>query len=263
VQQYERLIKAMLGRHKLFAPCHDLERARAKQIDAKSRMTLGGLVTELFGSYVVTDQDNSLEEMKTGSLEGGNSFAMQMTLALPAEELARVERELREMVKLRNNLVHHFVDEHDLWSSDGCRGAKDVLLAAYERIDQHLRELYAWAQDMKKAQQRMSEVLLSKEFQDVFANGFTPDENTPLDASSLVKVLREAHRALAVDGWARVGEAEKWIAKRYPEQQPASHRCRSWHHVVHEAPTLDLRYFEMEGQLTACYREQEIPTETH
>jgi len=58
-------------------------------------------------------------------------------LSLSAEDYDRTQGDLRELVQLRNNLVHHFIDQHDLWSIDGCRAAHDALVAACERIGKH------------------------------------------------------------------------------------------------------------------------------
>lgn len=262
LQQYERLIKSMVAQHKVSGSILDLQRARAAQIDATAGKTLGTLVGDLIGSYVVADGDNPPEETKTNSPENVNCFAMQMTLGLPAAEFVRVESELREMVLLRNNLVHHFIDQHDLWNSDGCRGARDALVTAYSRIDHHFGQLRGWAESMEKVRQTMSEILQSEEFKDVFVNGITPDGKVNWDASSIVSALRETIGALAVDGWAPVDDAGNWIAKRYPEQLPAKYGCHSWRQVVHNAPILELQYLEMDGQRTACYREKDDSTAT-
>ena len=176
VQQYERLIKTMVADHKISGPFHDLERARAAQIDGTARKTLGTLVGDLLGSYVVDGEINSPEETTTNSPENVNWFGMKMTLGLPDAEFARVELELREMILLRNNLVHHFIDQHDLRSSDGCRSAQDSLVTAYNRIDQHFGQLREWAEVMEKTRQTMLEILQSEEYKDVFVNGVTPRE---------------------------------------------------------------------------------------
>jgi len=257
LQQYERLIKAMAAHHKVSGPFHDLERAKATQIDEAARKTLGTLVGDLLGSYVVADKIDPPEMTTTNSPENVNWFAMQMSLGLPDAEFVRVESDLREMVLLRNNLVHHFIDQHDLWSSDGCRRAKDALVIAYNRIDQHFGQLREWAEGMEKMRQTLSEILQSEEFKDVLVNGIAPNGKVNWDASGIVSALREAFRALAVDGWAPVAEAGKWVAKLYPEQQPAKYKCQSWRQVVHNASILELRYLEIDGQRTACYREKD------
>lgn len=256
-QQYERLIKSMVAHHKVSGPIPDLEQASAKQVNDTARKTLGTLVGDLVGSYVVADEVDPAEETTTYFPENVNWFAMQMTLGLPEAEFTLVESELREMVLLRNNLVHHFIDQHDLWSSDGCRRAKDALVIAYNRIDQHFGQLREWAEGMEKMRQTLSEILQSEEFKDVLVNGIAPNGKVNWDASGIVSALREAFRALAVDGWAPVAEAGKWVAKLYPEQLPAKYGCQSWRQVVHSASILELRYLEIDGQRTACYREKD------
>ncbi|MEQ9243851.1 OST-HTH/LOTUS domain-containing protein [Roseovarius indicus] len=263
LQQYERLIKAMVAHHKVSGPFHDLERAKATQIDEAARKTLGTLVGDLLGSYVVADEIDPPEVTTTNSPENVNWFAMQMSLGLPDAEFVRVESDLREMVVLRNNLVHHFIDQQDLWSPDGCRAAQDALIMAYDRIDHHFGQLRDWAEDMDKIRHTMSEFLQSKEFEELFVNGIAPDGKVNWDASGIVSALREAFSALAVDGWAPVAAAGKWVAKRYPEQLPAKYGCLSWRQVVHNAPILELRYLEMDGQRTACYREKDSSAMQH
>lgn len=250
VQQYEQLIKAMVAHHQVSGPICNLESIRVAQVDATAGKTLGTLVGDLIGSYVAADEIDPPEDTTINSPENVNWYAMQMTLSLPGEEFAQVERELRELVQLRNDLVHHFINQHDLWSSDGCRAAQDALVISYDRIDQHFRQLREWAEDMENMRQAMSE------FKDIFVNGNTPDKKFCWDASGIVDALREAFGALAVDGWAPLNKAGKWIAKRYPEQVPAKYGCRRWRQVVHSAPILELRYLEVDGQRTACYREK-------
>jgi hypothetical protein len=53
LQQYERLMKAVVAHHDLSGPAHALEKIRAARIDDASTKTLGTLVGQLFGSYVI------------------------------------------------------------------------------------------------------------------------------------------------------------------------------------------------------------------
>ncbi|MGO4910710.1 OST-HTH/LOTUS domain-containing protein [Pseudorhodobacter sp. W20_MBD10_FR17] len=263
LQQYERLIKAMVVDHKLSGPMNALEEARSAQIDGIALKTLGTLVGELLGSYFVAGEIDPNEETETNSSENVNWLAMQMKLGLPAAEFVRVESELKELVRLRNNRVHHFIDQHDISSSDGCRSAQEALISAYTLIDQHFGQLRQWAEIIVKTRQAMSDALQSEEVIDFVVNGISPDGKVNWDGSGIVSALREAFDALVVDGWASVAEAGRWVAKRYPEQLPAKYECASWQQVVHETHILELRYFEMDGKRTACYREKERPAKPH
>ena len=75
---------------------------------------------------------------------------------------------------LRNTLVHHFIDQHDLWTLDGC-AAQDELGSAYTRIDQHFEQLRGWAEHMDQARRLAAEFVQSDVFHDLVVNGITPD----------------------------------------------------------------------------------------
>ena len=55
LQQYERLMKAVVAHHEISGPADALEKIRAARIDDASTKTLGTLVGQLFGSCVVTE----------------------------------------------------------------------------------------------------------------------------------------------------------------------------------------------------------------
>ena len=256
LQQYEQLIKFLVASHSLSGPLNDLERVRAARIDGTARKTLGSLVGELLGSYVVADEICSPDDATANSFDPSGWFAMHMSVRLPGPDFAQVERELSEMVNLRNNLVHHFIDQHDLGSGDGCRNAQDALVSAYSSIDQHLAQLQEWVEDMKKLQLAAAEAMRTQAFSDQFINGISSDGTVNWFASGIVGALREAFDVLADEGWAQLAEAKKWIAARHPEQLPTKYGCQSWRQVVHKAPNLELQYFVIDGKRSAFYRPQ-------
>lgn len=263
LQQYERLIKALVAQHRLSASFHDFERAREQRINSTARKTLGSLIGELLGSYVVAGKVDPREETATSSPEALACFTMQFSLRFSNTDFARIEGELREMVDLRNNLVHHFIDQHDIGSSDGCRSAHDALVEAYSLIDRHYAQLREWAEDMEKTRLAVESALKSKVVKDFIINGIASGGTENWLASGVVSALREAFDALAHGGWAPVAAAGKWITERYPGELPAKYGCQSWRQVVHKAPNLELRYFVLDGKRSAYYREQASRTTSH
>ncbi len=254
LQQYEHLIKAIVAHHEIAGPAHALESIRAARVADTASKTLGALVGNLVGSYVVTDDVGAPAEVTANAPENVISFGMRMHLSLSAEDYSRTQDDLKELVSLRNNLVHHFIDHHDLWSLDGCRGAQDALVAAYSRIDQHFEQLRGWAEHMDQARRLTAEFVQSDAFHDLVVNGIAPDGVVDWPASGIVRALRDATGELAVDGWAPVALAGRWIAERHPDQLPAKYGCSSWRQVVHESRLFELRYREVDGQRAAWYR---------
>jgi hypothetical protein len=212
------------------------------------------LVGQLFRSYVVTAETDTVADTAANEPVDVPYFAMRYQLTLSAEDFERIRSDLRELVLLRNNLVHHFIEQHDLWSTEGCRTAHEALVAADARIDQHMKQLRGWAESMDQARQLAAEYMQSDTFRDLMINGIAPDGTVDWPAAGIVRSLREAANELAVDGWTPVAAAERWITERSPEQQPNKYGCASWRQVLHESRLFELRYRDVDGRRAACYR---------
>lgn len=257
LQQYERLIKAIVAHHELTGPPHALETIRAARVADSARKTLGTLIGDLLGSYLAPNEIGDTPKDLPDCPAEPVMVSFRIGLSLSDADFARLENELRELVALRNDLVHHFIDRHDLWSVDGCLRASDALVAAYSRIDQYFEQLRGWAEHMEQTRRLAAEFAQSDAFRDLIVNGIAPDSTVFWPVAGIVSALREAAGELAVDGWASIAEAGRWIAERFPEQLPAKYGCSSWRQVVHKSQIFDLRYFEINGQRSARYREKE------
>lgn len=263
LQQYERLIKAIMAHYEISGPVDALDAIKSERMADTARKTLGTLVGDLFGSFITNKTDTFGDE--TDCLpEDVTSVGMRMSVQLSDTDFACTKNNLKELVLLRNNLVHHFIDQHNLQDLEGCRRAQDALIAAYNCIDQHLEQLREWANDMEKSRRMLAEFLHSGVVHELVVNGIAPDGTVAWPAAGIVSALREAAVELAVDdGWASVADASKWVAERHSEQLPAKYGCRTWRQVVHESRVFELRYFEMNGQRSAWYREKENSADSH
>jgi hypothetical protein len=254
LQQYERLMKAIVAHHELAGPADARKRIRASRIDATSTKTLGTLVGQLFGSYVVTEATDTTADTAANEPADLPFFAMRTQLSLSAEDYARRQSDLKELVLLRNNLVHHFIDQHDLWSMEGCRTARDSLVAAYECIDKHFEQLRGWAKHMDQVRRLVAEFIQSDAGHDFMVNGIFPDGTVDWPAAGIVRALREAANELAVTGWTPVAAAGRWIEKHNAEQQPNKYGCSSRRQGLHESRLFELRYRDVDGRRAAWYR---------
>lgn len=261
LQQYEGLIKALVAHHAFSGRVDEFERDQTRQLERTARKTLGTLVGELLGSYVVREGTDPAE--KTSAHDDDNWVRMQSGISLPAASFERFEKDIGDLVNLRNILVHHFIEQHDLNTREGCLEATNALNAAYEQTSTCLRQLQEFAEDTAKARKMLSEFLQTQEFRDWLVKKTAPDKRGNLRASNKGDLLRAAFLALAVDGWASMEEMQAWMACRFPEHSPASFGCRSWRQVVHEAKGFEIRYFENDGQRSAFFREtRESQSET-
>src|SRR3546814_14023024 len=90
-----------------------------------------------------------------------------MHLSLPRDAYETLKVDLREMVTLRNTLVHHFIGQYDLWAVDGCLRAQDALNRTYAETDRHFDQLHAFAGHMDAAKLAMAELVRAPEFQNM------------------------------------------------------------------------------------------------
>lgn len=128
LQQYEKLMKAIVAHHEVTVLGSRLDSNQAERIADVANKTLGTLVGALFGTYVTTDA--AMDVFAPETPVENTSMNMKVRLHLSPEDYDRTKNDLRELVLLRNDLVHHFIDQHDLSSMDGCRGAYETLEAA-------------------------------------------------------------------------------------------------------------------------------------
>lgn len=215
-------------------------------------MTLGALVGELLGSCISPSEPKGSLGATPDEAEYAFSFAIHLLMS--EEDFTWAQNGLKELVELRNNLVHHFIDQHNLWDAEGCRKAKCSLVADYARIDQHFEQLRGSAEHMGQVRRLAAEFVSSDTFHDLVVYGIAPDGTVHWPDSGIVHALRKATDEFATDGWTPVALAGRWISEQYPEQQPAKYGCSSWRQVVHESRLFELRYHEVNGRRAAIYR---------
>lgn len=254
LQQYEHLIKVIMAHQEIAGPAHELESIRSVQVANNAGKTLGNLVGRLLGSYLATDDIDTDIEVQVKAPADVIAFGMRMQLILSPEDYARTQTDLKELVLLRNNLVHHFIAQHDLWDLAGCRAAHSALLDAYNCIDRHFEQLRAWAEHMDQTRQVTAEFLQSDVVIDWISNGIAPDGVVDWPSAGIVRALKAAAAELAVGGWTPVALAERWIAERFPEQLPIKYGCKNWPEVVRKSVLYELEYREVGGQRAAGYR---------
>jgi hypothetical protein len=76
------------------------------------------------------------------------SMQFRFRLEVDEERRSAVKAANEDLVRMRNDLVHHLIERFDLWTDDGCIASAEHLNRCYERIDGHYKELRQWAEAM-------------------------------------------------------------------------------------------------------------------
>jgi hypothetical protein len=237
LQQYERLLKSKVANMAVEGPFEQLQAKRAEQVASMSDRSLGTLVRKFTGSHLNPSpsegETTEPEATGSGSHSPGVAWAsIRFNISMSPECYAETKAGLVELVRLRNDLVHHLIERFDISDENGCRAATTHLESCYEKIDGHCQILRAWATGFAESQTLASSFLQSKVFEDEFVHGINPDGSVCWRQSTIVECLREAETACQVDGWTSLDEAIAYISRTAPGQFPGKYRCKTWRQVL-------------------------------
>lgn len=250
LQQYECLTKAILADSKLSGSVDTLQARRQARIDEFKTLTLGQLVKQMQVSYLLPSAGDGAQvtaEPPLGLTQVWMSFRSSMQLD-PAT-LATTVQAMQELVELRNGLVHHLLEQFNIWTFDGCAAAAAHLDQSYDRIDRHMLELVAWATAMDEASRYHAGFMQSNAFMDFLLSKDDP-AILPLNGESPIVVhLKQAEQALAISGWAWLNDAIAYIAKSTKDEVPSRYQCKNWRQILQRSGVFELKRESMPGRL--------------
>ena len=239
LQEYERLLKRVLP-HTSFSGQLPDDFTKIAAGSSLQKSMMGSLVGTLVDQVLVSDETQLSTEELT-QVDVSEIWVQSRTqVVLTKERYAEVKSALKQLVALRNDLVHHFIDTFDLTTKQGCVHAETHLTQSLAYIDEQLVTLRWWTQGMVKAQTLMASALSDKVFAD-FLDGICPNGIVTWARSGIVQGLRDAEAHLAVDGWTPLHTAIDWMRVSAPEQTPRRYACNSWRQVLHESRQFDVQ----------------------
>lgn len=258
LQEYESLLKRMLPNAAVSGPALDVPASIAKKRSSFQKKMMGELVGTLTESFL-TEEDADQEELTSSRQDGGNMVWVEsrMQVVFAAERYVGTTAALKELVALRNELVHHFIDKFDLSNIDGFVDAEVFLKSSYKSIDEQLTLLQAWNNAMIEAQGKMASLLSEPAFLD-FIDGIYPDGTVDWARAGIVQGLRDAEERLVISGWTDLGDAIAWMFKNCPEQMPKRFGCTSWRQVLHESRQFEIRKKVPDGLLLSSQTQPAI-----
>lgn len=210
IQHVERVLKVIVAGHHVFGSGADTAEHMKRRAADVAKLGLGDLVDLLLEDVIHVpaegcnaDADADLRPAKRkskrsmsktallvqrqarGALKANGAglpwFVTTVRFTTQAQEATAMGKRLQALVKLRNRVVHHFSDEHDLRTLVGCDKAIALLAEAETHLMGHLEELQRWAASLAEAQQVGMRALTDPAIQErMFSND--GDNTSPADA---------------------------------------------------------------------------------
>ena len=258
IQQYERLMKALLAHHELAGPVDTLEAQKAARVGKLADKSLGTLVKALFETYIVVEGAQQRELLDESKLPTDRiSMSLRFSISMTEEGRAHTKAAVEELVAVRNDLVHHLTERFDLWSDGGCEAAIEHLMHSYGRIDRHFIELRDWARSMDSARALSASFAQSDAFKEFVVNGIAVDGSFDWRFTGVVSVLREGLQTLGLGEWASLDAVRRWVVEHHPDQSPQKYGCRTWPQVLNDSGLFEQRNrLDEEGNKVPWFRER-------
>jgi len=238
LQQYELLMKKVMANSEISGYLDELESNQNKRKTAVASKTLGQLVGELTGSFLSSATEAPPQNVNDGDAELSPTrphFKYRLEIEMAEKDYLRITKELSQLVTLRNELVHHFLERYNLWDESGCQDANTYLDEAYQTIDTHFRVLHGWASSLDQVNSTAVQFFESEAFQHYISYGVFPGADIDWPNTTIVQQLLAAESDHQVDGWTFLSNAIEIIRTRKPGLSPKKYGCGSWRHILHES----------------------------
>lgn len=238
LQQFELMLKATLPTLKVSGFSDEL----AGNVERDRQLLGGKTLGHLVGQWSQRTTPGDEQEIDDDAL---NSRAY-ISISFGLEDGEWMNEKLRQLLELRNELVHHFLSRFALNSEISCQDAISYLSTAASTIKSNRDTLISLLTAFEDGKKELFEFINSPVGKSLYYYGVIPGE--PIDNwenTTIIQQLKFAEHSIAKDGWAQLNEAIRSIGQRWPELSPKLYGCSSWREVIHRS-----QLFEVDKRLS-------------
>jgi hypothetical protein len=206
-QQVELVLKFLTTHARFHAPASQFAERFGKHAESIRKKSMGDLASKLVDTVLQADVGDVTPEDADEAW-----FGFRFTIETDAETIARHERELKELIDRRNELVHHFLPRWQDVVAGGADAALAWLDAQRESAVALLDRLQGWARTVETARKGHAALLTSDAGQRQLALAI-------LRSSRLVLMLGQIAMATPrADGWTPLSRAGQLIKRDAPDE---------------------------------------------
>nr|WP_256353733.1 OST-HTH/LOTUS domain-containing protein [Aeromonas sp. sif2433] len=238
LQQFELMLKATLPTLKVSGFSDELAGNIERDRQLLGGKTLGHLVGQWSQRTTLEDE----QEIDDDALNGRAYFRFSFGL----ENGEWMNEKLKQLVELRNELVHHFLSRFALNSEASCQDAISYLVTAANTIKDNIEALHSLLTTAEQAKSELFEFMNSPQGEHFLISGILPGEPVNnWENTTIIQQLKCEERLIGKGGWTQLNEAICSIGQRRPGLSPKLYGCSSWREVIHRS-----QLFEVDKRLS-------------
>lgn len=208
IQKIEYLLKHIVSNSKIsgnFSQLQDIQKTHEEKL---SKMSMGQVLTQ----YLNHINPSIANNQKFPNSESEIQVSFEIDFNLSKEEFEKKENLLLEIVKERNDLVHHFILDFDENSINSCKDMEHKLDEQKKRLLPELQHLQTLTQVIQKVQNHREEYLSGFVEKELYHNVLLNDQILVLELAKL-SIQNDG-----LDGWISLGFAGNYIRNMMPEE---------------------------------------------
>lgn len=161
LQQCEFLMKTLAAEQELVTSADAPQDIKAKNRELVSKKSMGQVVGHLTENYLRIASASSKPDEDYDPPPNVTLPLIRTTIHMEFSEdnFKRTKQKLADLVDLRNELVHHFMEKFDLSSEDGCQAADTYLDESLKQIKADHEELRCWYNQTAAAKRHMANLM--------------------------------------------------------------------------------------------------------
>ncbi|MCD6617537.1 OST-HTH/LOTUS domain-containing protein [Aeromonas veronii] len=225
LQQFELMLKAALPTMKVSGFSDEL----VGNIERYSQFLVGKTLGHLVGQW--SQRITLGDEQEIDDALHNRAY---ISISVGLEDGEWMREKLKQLVELRNELVHHFLSRFPLNSEASCQEAISYLSTAASTIKSNRDTIQSLLIAFEESKKRLLEFINSPVGESLYLYGIIPGEPVEnWENTTIIQQLKFAEHSLAKNGWVQLNEAIYSIGQRWPDLSPKLYGCSSWREVIH------------------------------
>ncbi|WP_156873855.1 OST-HTH/LOTUS domain-containing protein [Perlucidibaca piscinae] len=231
IQMAEKTIKQIYTLQNINLDESTVEKSVLGLTERTKNLGMGQTLDRFIENFIIETEKNADEEAQSKSIN------LQSYIIKDSKEKLQAINDLKNLVAMRNRLVHNLLDRHETWKLNSIIETQDHLKNCISQTDQQLNVLRSWKESISIGIRFLAENL------------------DYISQEPIKSAIHEAYdRNKRDDGWCSVNDAKAWISKNMPYLSPSQFECTTWQQAIHELKEFTIKTLDSEMKKQKYFR---------
>lgn len=235
IQMAEKTIKQIYTLQNINLDESTVEKSVLGLTERTKNLGMGQTLDRFIENFIIETEKNADEEAQSKSIN------LQSYIIKDSKEKLQAINDLKNLVAMRNRLVHNLLDRHEIWNLNSIIETQDHLKSCISETEEQINNLRSWKDNI------------------LFCLKFLTENFNEISKEPIRSAIREAYdKNKRNDGWCTVKDAQAWISKNIPHLRPSNFEYASWQQAIHESKEFTIKIVISDRESHRYFRPSKI-----